>query len=176
MLGEVRPERTGRRARRRILADVRAAIEHPRHDIAVAPHREQVQGLGLGGGADLVASGVITFAHGAASPRPAPRTIRCGSPVVPATTGNPSTRSSGSRPAARATAARSSNSSPNDGGSCSIHADAAREVDVHRDVARRRRLHHARPDASSDARVNAVPSVGCPANGSSATGREDPHS
>ena len=101
-------------------------------------------------------------------------TIRCGRPVVPATTGNPSTRSSGSRPAARATAARSSSSSPNDGGSCSIHAmPLARSTSTGTSPAAEvwMRLVLVLP---SDASVNAVPSVGCPANGSSAFGCEDP--
>jgi hypothetical protein len=52
-------ERTDRRAGRRVLADLRTAIEHPRHDIPLSTNREEVERLRLGGRTDALASGIV---------------------------------------------------------------------------------------------------------------------
>ena len=146
MFGEIRPERTGGGAGRRILADVGAAVEHPRHDVAVAADREQVEGLGLGGGADHAASRVVPscpaqrrlVAHRHHQVRETGRARDDRQPVDQVLR----------LEAGRARDRRSILELVTERRRELLHPrHAARHVDLHRDVPRRRRLHHVRADA-----------------------------
>ena len=61
MHGEVGAERTRGRARRRVLPDRDVPVEHASHHVALAAHREQVERLGIGRLADRVARGGVAL-------------------------------------------------------------------------------------------------------------------
>ena len=116
------PSGPDRRARRRVLADLRAAIEHPRHHIPLC--HEPRRGRATPPRRPRRRSGIRRrrVEPGGASPRRAAAPSDGRDRWYRGRSADPSTRSESSRPAARATAARSSTSSPKTGRSCCIHA------------------------------------------------------
>ena len=104
------------------------------------------------------------------APRSRMGTRSGGSPVETTCAGRSGWRSSGGSPMARASNSRSSNSAPNTGSSCVIHAKPASGRPRQGSRPPRTTCVAGEVTRPSLTITNPVPSVGCPANGSSRSG------